>query len=83
MTPLLPVENAEDFAKKLLDTGIKKFIIQPFHSDKGKFVASTREKAMQLVKEMDWTMDKYQRVFEIIQKHIPDIGIGKDGFKPI
>lgn len=83
MTPLLPIENAEDFAKKLLDTGIKKFIIQPFHSDKGKFVASTREKAMQLVKEMDWTMDKYQRVFEIIQKYIPDIGIGKDGFKPI
>jgi DNA repair photolyase len=83
MTPLLPIENAEDFAKKLLDTGIKKFIIQPFHSDKGKFVASTREKAMQLVKEMDWTMDKYQKVFEVIQKYIPDIGIGKDGFKPI
>lgn len=83
MTPLLPIENAEEFAKKLLDTGIKKFIIQPFHSDKGKFVASTREKAMQLVEEMDWTMDKYQRVFEIIKKYIPDIGIGKDGFKPI
>lgn len=83
MTPLLPVENAEEFAKKLLDTGIKKFIIQPFHSDKGKFVASTREKAMQLVKEMDWTMDKYQKVFETIHKYIPEIGIGKDGFKPI
>jgi DNA repair photolyase len=83
MTPLLPIENAEDFAKKLLDTGIKKFIIQPFHSDKGKFVASTRESAIQLVKEMDWTIEKYQRVLEIIQKYIPDIGIGKDGFKPI
>jgi len=83
MTPLLPIENAEDFAKKLLDTGIKKFIIQPFHSDKGKFVASTGEKARQLVKEMDWTMDKYQKVLDVIQKYIPEIGIGKDGFKPI
>ena len=83
MTPLLPVENAEDFAKKLLDTGIKKFIIQPFHTDKGKFVASTRDKALQLIKEMEWTMDKYKKVQDIIQKHIPDIGIGKDGFKPI
>lgn len=83
MTPLLPVENAEDFAKKLLDTGIKKFIIQPFHSDKGKFVAGTREKAMQLIKEMNWSIDKYQKVLEIIQKYIPSIGIGKDGFKPI
>lgn len=83
ITPLLPIENAEDFAKKLLNTGIKKFIIQPFHSDKGKFVASTREKAMQLIKEMDWSFDKYQKVLETIQKYIPDIGIGKDGFKPI
>ena len=79
----MPIENAEDFAKKLLDTGIKKFIIQPFPPDKGKFVASTRESAIQLVKEMDWTIEKYQRVLEIIQKYIPDIGIGKDGFKPI
>jgi DNA repair photolyase len=83
ITPLLPIENAEDFAKKLLDTGIKKFIIQPFHSDKGKFVASTGEKARQLIKEMDWTDDKYQKVLDVIQKYIPEIGIGKDGFKPI
>jgi len=83
MTPLLPIQNAEDFAKKLLDTGIKKFVIQPFHSDKGKFVASTREKAMQLIKEMNWSIDKYQNVLETIQKYIPNIGIGKEGFKPI
>lgn len=83
ITPLLPIEDAENFAKKLLDTGVKKFIIQPFHSDKGKFVASTREKAMQLIKEMNWSIDKYQKVLETIQKYIPDIGIGKDGFKPI
>jgi DNA repair photolyase len=83
MTPLLPIENADEFAKRLLDTGIKKFIIQPFHSEKGKFVASTRENAMQLVKEMNWTNDKYLQVLETIKKYIPDIGIGKDGFKPI
>ena len=83
MTPLLPIENAEDFAKKLLDTGIRKFIIQPFHSDKGKFIASTREDAMRLVKEMNWTIEKYYSVLEVIQKYIPNIGIGKDGFSPI
>lgn len=83
MTPLLPVEDAEDFAKRLLDTGIKKFIIQPFHSDKGKFVASTRENALRLVKEMNWTTDKYNAVLDVIRKYIPDIGIGKDGFLPI
>lgn len=83
MTPLLPVVNAEEFAKHLLDTGIKKFIIQPFHSDKGKFIASTREGAMKLITEMNWTNDKYLRVLDIIRKYIPEVGIGKDGFAPI
>ncbi len=83
MTPLLPVENAVEFAQKLLDTGIKKYIIQPFHSEKGKFIASTREEAMKLVREMDWTNEKYLQVLETIKKYIPDIGIGKDGFAPI
>jgi len=83
MTPLLPVENAERFAKDLLNTGIKKFIIQPFHSDKGKFIASTRESAMDLIKKMKWTQDEYLKVLSVIQRHIPEIGIGKEGFKPI
>lgn len=83
ITPLLPIENADEFAQMLIDTGIKKFIIQPFHSEKGKFVASTRESAMQLIKEMNWTNAKYLQVLETIKKYIPDIGIGKDGFKPV
>jgi DNA repair photolyase len=83
MTPLLPIENPEVFAQKLLDTGVKKFVIQPFHSDKGKFIAGTRQSALDLIKEMDWSDDKYLRVVEIIQKYIPDIGIGKEGFKAI
>ncbi|MEO8211105.1 MAG: radical SAM protein, partial [bacterium] len=54
MTPLLPIKNAEEFAKQLLETEIKKFIVQPFHSERGKFIAGTREEAMKLVKEMNW-----------------------------
>jgi len=83
MTPLLPVKDAHLFATGLVQSGIKKFIIQPFHADKGKFVASTREDAMKIVKEMNWTNDKYLEVQNIIQQYIPNIGIGKDGFKPI
>ncbi len=83
MTPLLPVENAEAFAIKLKETGIKKFIVQPFHSDKGKFIAGTREAAMNLIKELNWTSEKYKEVEAILIKHIPEIGIGKEGFKAI
>jgi DNA repair photolyase len=83
MTPLLPVEDAHKFAEQLKETGIKKFIVQPFHSDRGKFVAGTREAAMNLIKKMEWTHDKYRGVESVLIKHIPEIGIGKEGFKPI
>ncbi len=83
MTPLLPLENPHNFAKSLLETGIKKFIIQPFHKDRGKFTAGTREEAMKLFKEFNWTNERYQEVESIIKTYIPNIGIGKDGFAPI
>ena len=83
MTPLLPIIDANEFAKTLIETGVKKFIIQPFHPDKGKFVASTREDATKLIRELNWTTAKYEDTLKIIQSYIPDIGIGKQGFAPI
>ena len=46
MTPLLLVNNDGDFADELIGTGVTKFIAQPFHFVRGKFVASTREGAL-------------------------------------
>lgn len=83
MTPLLPLEDPHSFAKSLLSTGIKKFIIQPFHQERGKFTAGTREEAMRLFKKFMWSNEKYKEVERIIQSYIPDIGIGKEGFAPI
>lgn len=82
MTPLLPIEDAEKFADILLKTGVKKFIIQPFHPDKGKFVAGTREEAKTLMNEMNWNLDRYYEVEQILLNKIPNLGIGKEGFKP-
>lgn len=83
MTPLLPLDDPEMFAKSLVSTGISNFIIQPFHQERGKFTAGTREKALELFNEFNWTKEKYQDVENIIKSYIPDIGIGKNGFKPI
>jgi DNA repair photolyase len=83
MTPLLPIENPTDFAEKLLSTGINKFIIQPFHKDKGKFVAGTRSEAMQILNDYNWNDQEYQRVLKIMREKIPNLGIGKTGFAPI
>ena len=79
---MLPVENAEKFALDLKETGIENFIIQPFHSTKGRFVAGTRKEAMEIVEKYKWDDAAYQKVFKIIQTHIPNIGVGKEGFAP-
>tara|TARA_R110002073_G_scaffold293194_1_gene458711 strand:- start:10110 stop:10961 length:852 start_codon:yes stop_codon:yes gene_type:complete len=83
MTPLLPVDNPTSFAEQLLDTGIERYIIQPFHKDKGKFVRGTREEALRILNEYNWGDEEYQRVLEIMRLKIPNLGIGKTGFAPI
>lgn len=83
MTPLLPVEYPHQFAKDLLETGINRYIIQPFHAERGKFIAGTRDEAKKLLNEFNWNDEEYKRVFEIIKSYIPSIGIGKEGFAPI
>lgn len=83
MTPLLPVVDVENFAISLIETGIKKFIIQPFHSEGGKYVAGTREQAQDIFTKMEWNKDKYNDALNIIKKYIPNIGEGKSGFASI
>lgn len=83
MTPLLPVADAHAFAQRLVETGVPKFIVQPFHLDKGRFVAGTRDEAKRLFKERRWNMAAYQEVLSVIKQYIPHIGEGKDGFAPV
>lgn len=83
MTPLLPIENPKEFTKELLSTGVQKFVVQPFHPEKGKFIASTREIALEQMKRMNWNDSKYSEVVEILRKELPWLGEGKQGFAPI
>ncbi|MDX6180626.1 radical SAM protein [Flavobacterium sp. Fl-77] len=83
MTPLLPLQNPNEFVKELLNTGVKKFIVQPFHPEKGKFVASTRELAIEQMKKMNWNESKYNEAVEVFRKELPWLGEGKQGFAPI
>ena len=51
MTPLLLVDDVDLFADDLLATGVTRYIIQPFHFSRGKFVAQTRRDAFELMAE--------------------------------
>lgn len=83
MTPLLPVKNAIQFCQDLKETCVKKFIVQPFHADKGKFIASTREEALDQIHKMSWDSIKYDAVVELFRKELPFLGEGKSGFAAI
>lgn len=97
MTPLIWLADPEMFAHELLATNCERFIVQPFHFTKGKFVAQTREGAFRLIAaRMGYTvadpwkeeyMFLYQRWRNIIRQRLMDeihvmLGEGKSGFAP-
>lgn len=96
MTPLLLVNNNGAFADELIDTGVKKFIAQPFHFVRGKFVASTRDVALNLMAEKlgcdrsnfwEEYLELYKEFFKVfnsqlLDNELPKLGEGKDGFSP-
>ena len=96
MTPLLLVNNNDAFAADLIGTGVRKFIAQPFHFNRGKFVAQTRNQAFDLMAEKlgcgrgDFAKEylkRYQEFFGVLNNrlsdhNLPPLGEGKDGFAP-
>ena len=95
LTPLIWANDAEMFAQRLLDTGIERFIIQPFKFTSGKFVAQTRQGALELMADLldcsphpqaieHYYMQRYQRDFDIIEDVLGDklVGEAKTGFAP-
>lgn len=91
MTPLLLVTDVHGFADMLLDTGVRNYIGQPFHFQRGKFVAGTRDKAQCLMADKLGTdpahfrgeyLAHYGRVRDVLKRRLPNLGEGKDGFRP-
>ncbi|MCE2499809.1 MAG: radical SAM protein [Dehalococcoidia bacterium] len=91
MTPLLLVSSPYAFADSLVETGVQKFIAQPFHFQRGKFLAGTRDKAFDLMAEKlgcdqasfrEEYLEHYGMVFDVLRDTLPELGEGKDGFAP-
>ena len=96
MTPLLLVNNNNGFADELIDIGVKKFIAQPFHFVRGKFVTSTRDLALNLMAEKlgcgrsnfgEEYLERYKEFFAVFNDNLQDYGLaklgeGKDEFAP-
>ena len=91
LTPLLLVSDIEAFTEALLATRVKNFIVQPFHFNRGKFVATTREGAVALMAEKlkcsrsefkARYLEHYQACLEALKAKLPELGQGKEGFSP-
>jgi DNA repair photolyase len=82
MTPLLPVEDPETFAEQLLRTGVEHFVVQPFHADRGKFVAGTREAALRETTRRGWNDVRYRQTVDVLKRVLPRLDEGREGFAP-
>ncbi len=91
MTPLLLVSNPTVFADSLRETQVRKFIAQPFHFQRGKFLAGTRDKAFDLMAQKlgcgrqsfrTEYINHYKQVFDVLKNTLPELGEGKEGFSP-
>ncbi|MYC67560.1 MAG: radical SAM protein [Acidobacteriia bacterium] len=91
MTPLLLVRDPGKFAEDLSKTGVKDFIVQPFHFQRGRFIANTRDAAIHIMVQKlssdsqafrEAYLQHYRNVREVLQRTLPKLGEGKDGFRP-
>lgn len=82
MTPLLPVEDPHEFAQRLLSTGVRRFVVQPFHASSGRFVAGTRESAVEMSRRLDWGEERYRATVKVLREVLPHLDEGKVGFAP-
>lgn len=82
LTPLLPVDDPRAFARRLAATGVQRFVVQPFHPSKGRFVRGTRDEAVNIAASMGWDDERYRATVEILRKSLPNVEEGQDGFAP-
>jgi DNA repair photolyase len=82
VTPMLPLEDPENFARRLAAIGADIYVAQPFKPSNGPFAASTRKMAVDIAKEFNWTADRYQQAFDVMRSFLPHLYEGREGFMP-
>lgn len=82
MTPLLPVTDAEAFARRLLATGAVRFGVQHFHPGSGRFVSGTPDDARALYAELGWTYRRYAETRRVLAAMLPHLAEAQCAFVP-
>ncbi len=82
LTPLLPLRDPSAFAQRLRASGVKRFVVQDFHTTRSRFVAGTGEAARRLLKERGWGPSEYAEARRVLQATLPNLSEGQAGFAP-
>jgi DNA repair photolyase len=70
VTPTLPIEDVEGFAKRLAEFAPDVLVCQDFHDAGGKFGADTGEGARGLLAEIGWGPRDYRRFVERLKRDL-------------
>ena len=81
VTPTLPIENVDGFAKRLVHFSPDVLVCQDFHDAGGKFGADTGDAARRLLAEIAWGPTDYQRFVERLRED-STVFEGEAGFFP-
>jgi len=68
VTPMLPLENPEAFARRIIAFVPDVLVTQHFHDSGGGFGADTGEAARALLAERCWTEENYQHCVELLRR---------------
>jgi DNA repair photolyase len=71
IAPMLPIENPQRFAKRILDIRPASVYTAYFHQKDRQFSASTRPGAFEIAKHYGWTRDDYSRTLRELARHLP------------
>lgn len=86
ITPLIRIREPEVFGKRLLATGARRFVVQPFHPSSCRargFRATTRDEAIPIAKEMGWTQQGYEKTVHQLRTILGNrLEEGRGGFAP-
>jgi DNA repair photolyase len=81
VTPTLPIEDVEAFARRLAEFRPEVLVVQDFHDAEGRFGANTGERARRILAESAWTSDQYRRFADRLRRD-QTVYEGEAGFFP-
>jgi hypothetical protein len=79
---MLPLADADTFARRLIDFDPDVLVTQDFHDSQGGFGADTGAKARALLQTYAWSASEYQRCREKLTAALASVYEGEAGFFP-